>query len=128
MTGRRYYLTTTVAFQRYLHRCAETHYLVLAKPEAQEGASVDCTAARERIVPGNDADLIVALVIADEAAHIALENDAEFEALPHPLSRTPISDRVAASLAAFGVVCGDDTFTVAEKLAHVNPLLQHRVF
>jgi hypothetical protein len=71
---------------------------------------------------------IFVLVSADEAAHIALETDAEFEALPHPLSRTPISEHVAAALAPFGVIPGDDTFTVAEKLACVNPLLRHRVF
>lgn len=74
------------------------------------------------------AALIFVLVSADEAAHIALETDTEFEALPHPLSRTPISERVAAALAPFDVIRGDDTFTVAEKLARLNPLLRHRVF
>ena len=76
----------------------------------------------------NDAAPILTLVSADEAAHIALESDAEFEALPHPLARTPVSERVAAALAPLGVIFGDDTFTVAEKLARVNPLLRHRVF
>jgi hypothetical protein len=76
----------------------------------------------------NDATLVFALITADEAAHIALENNVETEPLPHPLARTPISERVAGALAPFGVLSGDDTFTVAEKLAHVNPLLRHRVF
>jgi hypothetical protein len=74
-----------------------------------------------------DDALVIALISADEATHAALENDANFEALPHPLARTPISQRVAAALAPFGVASGDDTFTVAEKLARVHPLLRHRV-
>ncbi|HEV2222624.1 MAG TPA: hypothetical protein VGR84_06445 [Candidatus Acidoferrales bacterium] len=71
---------------------------------------------------------ILALIDADEGAHLAMENDAEFETLPHPLARMPVSQRVSAALAQFGVAHGDDTFTVAEKLARVNPLLRHRVF
>lgn len=76
----------------------------------------------------DDATQILALIDADEGAHVAMENDAEFEALPHPLARTAVSQRVSAALAQFGVAHGDDTFTVAEKLARVNPLLRHRVF
>ena len=75
-----------------------------------------------------DATQILALIDADEGAHLAMENDAEFEALPHPLARTAVSRRVNAALAPFGVAHGDDTFTVAEKLTRVNPLLRHRVF
>ncbi|MFZ0213453.1 MAG: hypothetical protein WBE20_14575 [Candidatus Acidiferrales bacterium] len=110
MTGRRYYLTNLAAWQRHAARCAETHFIVTGNSEADLDAP------------------ILALITADEAAHIALENDAEFEPLPHPLARTPVSERVAAALAQFGVASGDDTFTVAEKLADVNPLLRHRVF
>jgi hypothetical protein len=77
---------------------------------------------------GADQKLVFMLITADEAAHIALENDADVEALPHPLARTPISARAAAALAPFGVVSGDDTFTASEKLALLNPLLRHRVF
>ncbi|MGB6483263.1 MAG: hypothetical protein WBE86_07225 [Candidatus Acidiferrales bacterium] len=76
----------------------------------------------------NDATLVFALITADEAAHIALENDPETEPLPHPLARTAVSERVTGALAPFGVVSGDDTFTLAEKLAHLNPLLRYRVF
>lgn len=75
-----------------------------------------------------DATQILVLVDADEGAHLAMENDAEFDTLPHPLARVPVSQRVSAALAQFGVAHGDDTFTVAEKLTQVNPLLRHRVF
>lgn len=121
MTGRRYYLTNLAAWQRHAHRCAESHFVVI------DAASERGT---DRIAPATAgiAATILVLVSGDEAAHIALESDAECEALPHPLSRTPVSERVAAALAPFGVVQGDDTFTVAEKLARVNPLLRHRVF
>ena len=76
----------------------------------------------------DNATRILALIEADEGAHLAMENDVEFEALPHPLTRVSVSQRVSAALAQFGVAQGDDTFTVAEKLACVNPLLRHRVF
>jgi len=76
----------------------------------------------------DDATQILALVDADEGAHVAMENDSEFETLPHPLARLPVSQRVSAVLSQFGVAQGDDTFAVAEKLARVNPLLRHRVF
>ncbi|HEV2287386.1 MAG TPA: hypothetical protein VGR81_00370 [Candidatus Acidoferrales bacterium] len=112
MTGRRYYLTTLAAWQRHAPRCAESHFVVADSSAAEEGKGMP----------------ILALITADEAAHIALENDAEFEVLPHPLARTPVSERVASALAQFGVASGDDTFTLAEKLARVNPLLRHRVF
>jgi hypothetical protein len=115
MTGRRYYLTTVGAWRRYATRCAETHFVaVSAKNVTEEGA--------------NDATWIVALIEADEGTHLAMENDAEFEGLPHPLARTPVSARVADALGQFGVERGDDTFGVAEKLARANPLLRHRVF
>ena len=76
----------------------------------------------------DDAAQILALIDADEGAHLAMENDVEFETLPHTLARTAVSQRVSAALAQFGVVHGDDTFTVAEKVARANPLLRHRVF
>jgi hypothetical protein len=117
MNGKRYYLTTLDAWQRYAPRCNESHFLAL------ESASVAGVSSVSKMT-----QQIVVLVTADEAAHIALENDAEVEALPHPLARTPISERAAAALAPLGVNAEDDTFTVAEKLARVNPLLRHRVF
>ncbi|MHB8484236.1 MAG: hypothetical protein ACYDCM_00695 [Candidatus Acidiferrales bacterium] len=82
----------------------------------------------EQACATDDATPILALIDADEGAHLAMENDAEFEALPHPLARVPVSQPVSAALAPFGVAHGDDTFTVAEKVARVNPLLHHRVF
>lgn len=118
MTGRRYYLTSFAAWQRHAPHCAETHFVVLKVPQGQGTVSELPVPAAEGRTSPNDATLVFALITADEAAHIALENDAETEPLPHPLARTPISERVA----------GDDTLTVAEKLAHANPLLRHRVF
>ncbi|MGH9730336.1 MAG: hypothetical protein ACRD4A_01450 [Candidatus Acidiferrales bacterium] len=111
MTGRRYYLTTLGAWRRHAGRCAETHFVALGAENATD-----------------DAPPIVALIEADEGAHLAMENDAEFEVLPHPLARMPVSQRVSVALAQFGVAPDDDTFTIAEKLARVNPLLRHRVF
>ncbi len=128
MTGRRYYLTTTRAWQRLAHRCTEAHFIVLGIPD-EKGMDLGVESRNGATSsPAEAPALILALVTADEAAHIALETDTEFEALPHPLSRTPISERVAAALAPLGVIAGDDTFTVAEKLSCVNPLLRHCVF
>ena len=121
MTGKRYYRMTFSAWLRHAPRCAESHFVFLDAPAP---ATLDSPAAN---APRGAAQ-ILALVTADEAAHIALENDAEVEPLPHPLSRMPISERTAAALAPFGVAPGDDTFTAAEKLARVHPLLKHRVF
>ncbi|MFZ0335812.1 MAG: hypothetical protein WAN10_12845 [Candidatus Acidiferrales bacterium] len=128
MTGRRYYLTTLAAWQRHAPRCAETHFIVLGVL-AEKGAACGQTVSyTNNSTSPNEGALILVLIAGDEAAHIALESDAEVEPLPHPLARTPVSARVAAALAPFGVSSGDDTFTVAEKLARVNPLLRHRVF
>lgn len=145
MTGRRYYLTTLPAWQRHAHRCAETHFIALEAFERQESVGIeksqdqDTVGARLALAslgrpegrPYNAARssaVILVSVAADEAAHIALENDDDFEPLPHPLARTPISERAAAALAPLGVIAGDDTFAVAEKLARVHPLLRHHVF
>jgi hypothetical protein len=113
MTGRFYFLTTLAAWRRNSARFAESHFVAT-------GASASSGESEET--------QIVALITADEATHIALESDPEFEALPHPLSRAPVSYRAAAALAAFGVAPGDDTLTVAEKVARVHPLLRNRVF
>jgi hypothetical protein len=133
MNGRRYYLTTIAAWCRHAPHCAETHFVALDSPgEGSEAlAGPGFSPAGKGTPPagsGPDHRLVLALITADEAAHIALEDDSDVEALPHPLARTPISARAAAALASFGVVPGDDTFTVAEKLARANPLLRHRVF
>jgi hypothetical protein len=113
MTGRLYFLTNLGAFRRHAARFAESHFVVLRESASSQEA---------------DATQILALITADEATHIALESDPEFEELPHPLSRKPVSERVAAALVSFGVAPGDDTFTVAEKIALTHPLLRHRVF
>ena len=128
MTGRRYYLTTFAAWQRHTHRCAEAHFIVL---DASDGKGITPNAGSRAAAassPDADTTLILIVVTADEAAHIALENDPDSEPLPHPLTRLPVSERVAAALAGLGVLPGDDTFTVAEKLGGVNPILCHRVF
>ncbi|HEV2298293.1 MAG TPA: hypothetical protein VGR72_07235 [Candidatus Acidoferrales bacterium] len=113
MTGSLYFLTTLGAWRRHATRFAESHFV-----------AVEASASGDE----NNGTEILALITADEAAHIALERDPEFEALPHPLARTPVSQRVAAALASFAVAPGDDTFTIAEKLACVHPLLRHRAF
>jgi hypothetical protein len=155
MTGKRYYLTTLGAWQRHIHRYANSHFVVLAQaqPAATENASradsdapsivpaltpqqktcVNQTApddnlvtARQVVVPtpeipavgcgeGNclssrasatrdvlaaspDATLILVLVEGDEGAHLALDDDPAFEALPHPLAQKRISDAMPHSL------------------------------
>lgn len=132
MTGRRYYLITQAAWLRHAPHCVETHFLMLEQTgqgETISGSGAEVAVNKPRSSDGRSVfALIFVLVSADEGEHIALESDAECEALPHPLARTPVSERVLAALALFGVAQGDDTFTVAEKLARVNPLLRHRVF
>lgn len=128
MTGRKYYLTTMAAWQRLAHHCTEGHFIVLDTPKGQGNLQAAESSESATVTPSADATLILALLTADEAAHLVLEADPEFEPLPHPLARTPVSERAAAVLAPLGVVPGDDTFTVAEKLGRVNPLLRHRVF
>lgn len=109
MTGRRYYLTTLAAWRRNAPRFANSHWLALSE------------------VAGDSAQILV-LVEADEAAHLALEDDAAFEALPHPLAQKPVSDSVRSALAPHGVSPAATTFDVAESLSRAHPLLRHRVF
>jgi hypothetical protein len=71
---------------------------------------------------------ILVLIEADEGVHLSLEDDAAFEALPHPLAQKPISDAAQAGLAPHGVAPGATTFDAAEAVARVHPLLRHRVF
>ena len=77
--------------------------------------------------PG-DATPILVLVEADEGAHLALEDEPAFEALPHPLAQKPLSPGAQSALAAHGVAPGATTFDAAEAVARVHPLLRHRVF
>lgn len=116
MLSRQYYLTTLGAWRKRLSLFSGSHFVALATPEAREKAGAADEAA------------VIALIAADEAAHIALEHDSDFEALPHPLVRVPVSARVAAALAPFGIAPTDDTFAVSTKLARIHPLLRHRIF
>ena len=130
MTGKRYYLTTLATWKRHAPGCCESHFVSLGSNHKSLGAALSPSVADAPPLGNSDLDAvqIFVLVAADEAAHIALENDPEVEALPHPLARTPISERAAAALASFGVLSGNDTFTAAEKVARTHPLLKHRVF
>ena len=119
MTGKRYYLTTLVAWQRHAGRFANSHWLALSKI-ASESVSDNSTA--------DDARPIIVLVEADEGAHLALEDDAAFEALPHPLAQKPISQSTRDALASHDVPYGATTFDVAEAVGRAHPLLRHSVF
>jgi hypothetical protein len=111
MTGRAYYLTTLAEWQLHAGRFTNSHW-VAADPS----------------MPVSDASLILVLVEADEAAHLALEQHPGFEPLPHPLSAKPVSARVADKLAGHGVPADATTFDAAEFVARAHPLLRHRVF
>lgn len=129
MTGRAYYLMLLSAWRRHAPACAETHFLVVDPAEkGSSGVTGSLSGSPPERPPRSGERAVFALITADEGAHLGLENDPEAETLPHPLARTPVSERVVCALAPFGVASGDDTFTVAEKLARVNPLLRHRVF
>ena len=95
MTGKRYYITTLGDWQRHAARFANSHWLALGE---EAGASVgddtprvSADADRATTVTSvcelGAAMPILALVEADEGAHLALEDDAAFEALPHPLAQ-----------------------------------------
>ena len=119
MTGKRYYLTTLGAWHRHAGRFANSHWLALATTAA--------TGAHGNVAD-DDTTPILVLIEADEGAHLALEDEASFEALPHPLTQKPISAAAQAALAAHGVTSGATTFDAAEAVATVHPLLRHRVF
>jgi len=146
MMGKAYYLTTLGDWQRHAARFARSHYIVLApSASAREelnvaspndlaenpSATLKPAAAASRAATTsspNDATRILVLVEADEGAHLALEDDPAFEALPHPLVQKPISQSAQEALAPHGVGPGATTFDAAEALARVHPLLRHRVF
>ena len=136
MTGKAYYLTTLGAWRRHAGRLANSHWLALnfdagdsltangggARSSLTEGAPVAsagtaCRAPTDEILdePG-DATRILALIEADEGAHLALQDDAEFEQLPHPLSQRPVSEAAVAALAAHGVASGANMFEAAEAV------------
>jgi hypothetical protein len=118
MTGKVYYITTVNDWQRHAARFANSHFIVLEPESTANGAPAEGDA---------DAQILV-LIEADEGVHLALEDEAAFEALPHPLAQKPISESAQAALSSYGVVPGATTFEVAEAVARVHPLLRHRVF
>jgi hypothetical protein len=139
MTGKRYYLTTIGAWHRHAGRFANSHWLALGSApldnsftSAQDIAPVGtaCSAPTESSSAASETDAtrILVLIEADEGAHLALEDDAAFEALPHPLAQKPISEAAQTALAAHGVATGATMFDAAEAVARVHPLLRHRVF
>ena len=111
MTGKAYYMTTLGDWQRHAARFANSHWLAL------DGGS-----------PINDTTRVLVLIEADEGVHLALEDDAAFQPLPHPLAQKPIPDAAQSALAPHGVASGATTFDAAEAVARVHPLLRHRVF
>ena len=137
MTGRRYYITTLADWHRHAHRFANSHWLALSNDDS--AASRELTDAT-RIVPDagahtsahdaqpSAATRIIVLVDADEGVHLALDDDAAFEALPHPFAPKAISHAAHEALAAHGVAPGSTTFDAAEAIARAHPLLRPRVF
>jgi hypothetical protein len=93
------------------------------------GGSPTCSApADDHFCMSNETTPILVLIEADEGAHLALQDDAEFEQLPHPLAQRSISGAAQTALEAYGVPSGATTFDAAEVVARVHPLLRHRVF
>jgi hypothetical protein len=111
VTGKLYYLTSLGAWKRHAERFVHSHWIA--------------TEAKKAI---DDTSRIFVAVDADEGAHSALEDDPEFETLPHPLSDRRLSDASREALAPLGIGHGDCTFVAAEALARIHPLLRHRVF
>lgn len=154
MTGKLYYLTTFGDWQHHAPRFANSHFIALDAPQTSTGdatptssglvgaqhaapagtacraptgeqTSVPCACLND--VP-NDATPILVLIEADEGVHLALEDDAAFTVLPHPIAQKPIPGNVQAALAQHGVAPGATTFDATEALARVHPILRHRVF
>ncbi len=125
MTGKAYYLTTLGALQRHSVRLSSSHWLALV-PNGEPVPAIAEPDSSAMALP--ETAQILALIEADEGAHLALEDDVDFQALPHPLAQRPISPAVQEALAAYGVAPGATTFDAAELVARVHPLLRHRVF
>ena len=81
-----------------------------AAPDEDAGQNVAQTAQTSTLlsdeVASGDTTPILALIEADEGAHLALEDDTAFEALPHPLVQKPIPEAAQAALAGHGVTPG----------------------
>jgi hypothetical protein len=114
MTGKCYYLTTLGDWKRHAGRFENSHWLAVNAPAGN--------------VAVDDSTQILVLIEADEGAHLALEGDAAFEALPHPLAQKPISDAAQSALASHGIAPGATTFDLAETVGRTHPLLRYRVF
>ena len=144
MTGRRYYITTLADWHRHAHRFANSHWLALSNDNDAnrdaDDSDVPTVGARHAVpehadgeaVPSSrelaGATRIVVLIDADEGVHLALDDDAAFEALPHPFAPKAISHSAHEALAAHGVTPGSTTFDAAEAIARAHPLLRPRVF
>jgi hypothetical protein len=128
MTGKRYYLTTLGAWHRHATHFVNSHFIALDSPPVSANAATRGAGNSLATLEPDDATPILVLVEADEGAHLAIEDDPAFEALPHPLAQKPISEAAQSVLAAHGVAPGATTFDAAEVLARVHPLLRHRVF
>jgi hypothetical protein len=111
MSGKLYYLTTLGGWRRHAERFVHSHWFAVEAHKAIDEASK-----------------IFVVVDADEGAHNALQDDPEFEALPHPMITTGISEAGQTMLSPFGITAGANTFEVAEAMARMHPLLRHRVF
>jgi hypothetical protein len=123
MMGKRYYVTTREAWQKNAARFLNSHWIDLGFSPGGEVQA--CASDSKAAEPPTH---ILLLVEGDEGAHLALEDDPAFEALPHPLAAKGISDQARAALASLGVKRKALTFDVAELAARVHPLLRHRVF
>ncbi len=133
MTGRRYYITTLADWHRHAHRFANSHWLALRDDDSASRELMDAAPAMPGVSAAHyaqpsDATRIIVLVDADEGVHLALDDDAAFEALPHPFAPKAISHAAHEALAAHGVTPGSTTFDAAEAIARAHPLLRPRVF
>jgi len=114
LTGKRYYLTTLGDWRGQVHRMVHSHWVAITETRADPAA--------------DDQTPIAVVVEGDEGAHLALEGDPSFEALPHPLSQDKLSVAAQEALAPHGVSSGATAFDVAEALGRIHPLLKYRVF
>jgi hypothetical protein len=125
MTGKAYYLTTLGALQRHSARLNTSHWLALV-PQGEPIPAIGEPDSAAMALPATAQ--ILALIEADEGAHLALEDDADFQALPHPLAQRAMPEAAQHALATYGVAPGATTFDAAEAVAKFHPLLRHRVF
>jgi hypothetical protein len=138
MTGRRYYITTLADWHRHAHRFVNSHWLALSDADSAIASRelADASRALPDVLANTSAPdaqpsaatRIIVLVDADEGVHLALDDDAAFEALPHPFAPKAISHAAHEALAAHGVAPGSTTFDAAEAIARAHPLLRPRVF